>query len=104
MNRAEPLSLAEKIMAQHSERHAPNGIYTLTTDIPEVGIRDYECRIVWELRGGRFCVDAIDFDGEDGAQGMDPNGSAMERVMYPRLAFIAMSQSEDILEAYYQSL
>ena len=101
---AEPLTLTERIMAQHSDPWAPNGTYPMTCDIPEVGIRDYECRVSWELVDGRLRIDAIDFDGEDGAEGLDPNGTSLAKALYPRLASIAQSRREDILEAYYNSL
>ena len=106
MNRAEPLSLAEKIMAQHSEPHAPGGTYDLCTDLPEVGLCDVQAEIAWSLQGGRVAVDGIAvWHPLDGPQELDPvHGTSLAKALYARLASIALSKSEDILEAYNDSL
>lgn len=74
----------------------PNGSYPMTVQLG-AGIKDYECVVWWALRGDRLCIEAIDYDGDDGAEGLDPNGTALERALYPRLAAEALSRRDDIL-------
>ena len=107
MNRAEPLSLVEKIMAQHSGPSEPDGKHTFCEDLTDIGWRDCTFEVEWTFRNGRVCIDGIEVVEplELDKVMIDPIfGSSLHKALYPRLASIALGKSEDILEAYYDSL
>jgi hypothetical protein len=79
----------------------PSGTWTLCTNLTDIGFYDLTAEVEWEFRGDRVCIDGIELCTIDGNVFLDPiHGNSLQKELYARLAAIALSQREDILDAY----